>query len=186
MSEPASAINYNEPWDQERPRPLVSATWDHQIQHLYHIEKEAFDADYILSLRTPEVEMGQSFIRNKRLMRKITDFMCDINEMEWEYDLWGMYEYPVLSSYVPKRFSYAHDLHTDYYCLDRSKLGITIMLQPADAGGDLWFVATPPEQVSLDKGDAIVFPGWLAHKVLPVTKGERISLVTWLAGPPWR
>ena len=32
-------------------------------------------------------------------------------------------------------------------------------------------------------GNLLVFPSWFLHKVTPVTKGERISLSTWIKGP---
>ena len=35
-------------------------------------------------------------------------------------------------------------------------------------------------------GDLIMFPSWLAHWVEPCIKGERHSIVGWVAGPHWR
>lgn len=36
------------------------------------------------------------------------------------------------------------------------------------------------------KGDVIVFPSYLWHRVKPVTKGIRYSLVMWALGEPWQ
>lgn len=36
------------------------------------------------------------------------------------------------------------------------------------------------------KGTTIVFPSFVKHRVTPVTKGKRYSLVTWYEGPPFR
>ena len=36
------------------------------------------------------------------------------------------------------------------------------------------------------RGSIIVFPSYVYHQVLPVTWGERKSLVMWSIGPPWR
>lgn len=33
------------------------------------------------------------------------------------------------------------------------------------------------------KGDALFFASWMPHRVLPVTSGERNTLVTWVTGP---
>jgi len=33
------------------------------------------------------------------------------------------------------------------------------------------------------EGRMIFFPSWLPHKVNPITKGKRISLVGWVHGP---
>jgi len=36
-----------------------------------------------------------------------------------------------------------------------------------------------------EKGSIIVFPSFIPHRVTPVTKGVRYSLVTWFLGPPF-
>jgi len=36
------------------------------------------------------------------------------------------------------------------------------------------------------KGSIIVFPSFLPHRVSPITKGTRYSLVLWSLGPPWQ
>jgi len=36
------------------------------------------------------------------------------------------------------------------------------------------------------KGSVIVFPSYLWHRVKPVTKGTRYSLVMWMLGKPWQ
>ena len=38
----------------------------------------------------------------------------------------------------------------------------------------------------LPKGTIVVFPSFLWHRVQPVTKGTRYSLVCWFTGPPFR
>jgi PKHD-type hydroxylase len=47
-----------------------------------------------------------------------------------------------------------------------------------------------PEQAiclfKMTKGEAIIFPAFMMHKVNPVTSGKRISLVNWFCGPRWR
>ena len=43
-------------------------------------------------------------------------------------------------------------------------------------------VITPIEASS---GSVIVFPSSVEHRVSPVTKGTRYSLVTWFVGPPF-
>lgn len=40
-------------------------------------------------------------------------------------------------------------------------------------------------QFKMSKGEAIMFPAFMLHRVMPVTKGLRISLVNWFCGPRW-
>ena len=37
----------------------------------------------------------------------------------------------------------------------------------------------------LEEGSIIVFPAFMEHRVTPVTRGTRYSLVTWFVGPPF-
>lgn len=69
---------------------------------------------------------------------------------------------------------------------ERRKLSVSVMLSAPEEydGGALTF----PGAVlgGLAKGSAVVFASFLLHGVQPVTKGRRIALVGWLAGPPFR
>ena len=38
----------------------------------------------------------------------------------------------------------------------------------------------------MKKGSIIVFPSFFTHRVAPVTKGTRLSLVAWVSGPLFR
>jgi len=38
----------------------------------------------------------------------------------------------------------------------------------------------------LKQGQAIFFASWLQHRVKPVTRGERKSLVMWFGGPSFK
>lgn len=71
------------------------------------------------------------------------------------------------------------------------KLSISIQLSdPASyEGGDFEFTkcGQKPNPTNIkSQGTAIVFPSITYHKVTPVTKGKRYSLVGWYEGPQWR
>ena len=55
-------------------------------------------------------------------------------------------------------------------------------LQIENPGGTGEWMDTPHE----DRGDMIMFPSFMRHQALPVTKGTRKCLVAWIAGPPLR
>lgn len=69
------------------------------------------------------------------------------------------------------------------------KLSVIAQLSlPAEyQGGVLEFfgVENPAVQFA-PRGSVLIFPSFLQHRVLPVTKGTRRSLVTWVEGPNWR
>lgn len=67
------------------------------------------------------------------------------------------------------------------------KLSCSLILSDPEeyTGGELqfhyyknFFISTKPK-----KGDALIFPAWMPHRVRPVKSGKRISLVAWMNGP---
>jgi PKHD-type hydroxylase len=68
------------------------------------------------------------------------------------------------------------------------KLSMSIQLSDASeyAGGALEFINVPPHPEAVQRGTAIIFPSYLAHRVTPVTRGVRRSLVGWAYGPTFR
>ncbi|MGE5615724.1 MAG: 2OG-Fe(II) oxygenase [Bacillota bacterium] len=68
------------------------------------------------------------------------------------------------------------------------KLSVTVQLSdPADYdGGDLEFMGLPSSSFTRHRGAAVLFPSLLAHRIAPVTRGVRHSLVAFFNGPPFR
>ena len=72
------------------------------------------------------------------------------------------------------------------------KLSMTVLLNENYEGGEFQFavllkgnriIVTPEFNKT---GSIVVFPSDMEHRVAPVTKGIRYSLVTWFLGPPFR
>jgi PKHD-type hydroxylase len=86
-----------------------------------------------------------------------------------------------------------YDWHQDVWLesnrmFDR-KLSLVVQLsEPGDyeGGGFEFFGIQHPGAVFAPRGSMLIFPSWLQHRVLPVTKGLRRSLVSWVEGPRWR
>lgn len=68
------------------------------------------------------------------------------------------------------------------------KLSLTIQLSAGEdyEGGELQFLNAPGMPVPRSLGAATFFPSYLAHRVTPVTRGMRRSLVAWACGPSFR
>ncbi len=71
----------------------------------------------------------------------------------------------------------------------RRKLTLVIQLSdPADYDGgalETWANADATQHPK-GRGDAILFPSFLLHRVTPVTQGVRWSLTQWVHGPAFR
>ena len=67
------------------------------------------------------------------------------------------------------------------------KISMTLLLSPESEfeGGELEFTSKG-KRAKLKQGQAIFFASWLQHRVKPVTRGERKSLVMWFGGPSFK
>jgi PKHD-type hydroxylase len=71
------------------------------------------------------------------------------------------------------------------------KLSLSLILNDNFEGGDLEFCSYGEEKstitpIEAKAGDMIFFTSGMEHRVAPVTKGVRYSLVNWFVGPPVR
>ena len=71
------------------------------------------------------------------------------------------------------------------------KISLTLVLNDDFEGGDLEFAVYSEENceitpIKAKAGDMIFFTSGTEHRVTPVTKGTRYSLVTWFVGPAIR
>jgi len=67
------------------------------------------------------------------------------------------------------------------------KISMTLLLSDPSTfeGGELEIMAKG-KSAELKQGQALFFASWLQHRVKPVTKGERYSLVMWFGGPSFK
>ena len=68
------------------------------------------------------------------------------------------------------------------------KISMTCLLSdPSEfSGGDLAFDDTGKNKVVLQQGQGVFFASFMRHRVEPVKKGIRRSLVMWFGGPPFK
>jgi len=121
------------------------------------------------------------------LLRNLVE---EVNEAAYGFDLIGFAE--PLQYTVYEAPSVGYDWHIDMIDSPDSiqrKLSITIQLSgPREyAGGDLELrdgtvALTAPRA----RGAVVAFPSWQPHRVTPVTRGTRRSLVAWVGGPRFR
>jgi PKHD-type hydroxylase len=69
------------------------------------------------------------------------------------------------------------------------KLSVTLVLNDDFEGGEFYMnngQEKDAELIPTGKGRLILFPSFLIHRVAPVTKGVRKSLVVWVNGPKFK
>jgi len=68
------------------------------------------------------------------------------------------------------------------------KLSMSIVLNSDFEGGDFEIRGFQDDENRVSRmkgGSIIIFPSFMEHRVTPVTKGTRYSLVAWFVGPPF-
>jgi PKHD-type hydroxylase len=148
------------------------------------------DEDNVVNedVRKTKIVWIEPYEENKWIFERMNQLAAKINFDKFQlklkqFDSFQYSKYPVGNFY---------DWHTDTLTNPSNglyrKLSFSLMLSdPSDfEGGE--FLISPHgsesrcETISLKKGDVAVFYSYIPHKVSPVTKGERISLVTWALG----
>ena len=104
----------------------------------------------------------------------------------YNFNITGLIERPQLLKYAAP--SKGYDWHLDIGSGDHStrKISISMILNSDFDGGDLCFFGDGEGSITPDAGVIVCFPSFMPHKVAPVTRGTRWSLVCWVAGEPFR
>jgi len=71
---------------------------------------------------------------------------------------------------------------------NKRKLSVVIQLSDPDdyTGGDLILNTGHEIVMERGRGNIIIFPSFLLHKVSKMKSGNRYSIVSWVSGTPWR
>jgi PKHD-type hydroxylase len=125
---------------------------------------------------------------NEWIYDKLSKACIQINGNRFQYDIRGFQTELQLACYDHNDF---FDWHMDFGVGDVSNRKLSITVQLCDdteyEGGDLEFMINKDiHKASRVKGTAIIFPSFAPHRVTQVTKGKRMSIVGWIAGPPYR
>lgn len=126
------------------------------------------------------------------LWHTFTEVVAEVNRRYFHFDLTGCYESAQLGTYTAEVNGH-YNWHTDA-CMQFTraprKLSMVLCLSdPSEFEGGELQVKTNSDNIStleLQKGRAWFFPSWVLHRVTPVTKGVRKSLVLWSGGPPFK
>lgn len=162
----------------------------HQIQ-----TAEIGDKDQAVinkEVRTSDLAWLLPCEKTRHIWEKIVNIVANVNAQFFHFDLTGCYEAAQLSMYKASDSGH-YNWHIDHMVSTHStprKLSMVLMLSDTDEfeGGELQIKASSDEVISVEQkqGRAYFFPSYTIHRVTPVTKGIRRSLVLWVGGPPFK
>jgi PKHD-type hydroxylase len=122
------------------------------------------------------------------VFRRVTDITLNLNERFFKFDLFGLNEGFQFTNYEAPSGKYGKHVDRGMNMPVR-KLSISIQLtNPEEYEGGELYLYDDDKGTLMDKtqGTLIMFPSYVLHEVMPVTKGERNSLVTWVTGKQFK
>ena len=132
------------------------------------------------------------------LYERMISMSKEANQALWDFDLISSLEAIQYTEYYASENGH-YDWHQDIGVGElpsKRKVSITIQLSGADEydGGDLLICTGSSGTGELDnnlvmprgKGVGVLFPSYMMHRVTPVTRGVRRSLVLWVGGAHYR
>jgi len=121
---------------------------------------------------------------------KLAENIDLLNKTYYRFDFYG-YSNLQFTEYVGENLG-KYDYHMDTLLgiYDQNepltrKLSATLLLNDNFEGGNFEFFEQA-HQPKMLAGSLIVFPSFMVHRVTPVTKGVRNSLVAWCVGPKFK
>ena len=180
------------------------------ITNFYSIKDSLSDEDINKLLKISEKYTSKEAtisngIKDNNIRTSTIKWIPNNNETKWLYDnilkqvkeankIWGFditgfgepIQYGIYSSENTGHYDWHLDIgkKTNY-----RKISISIQLSNPDEyeGGELQFYTTTKIKTApKTKGTSILFPSYFLHRVTPVTKGIRKSLVIWISGKPFK
>lgn len=145
------------------------------------------DGEVVPCIRSTEVGWLKNNENTVWIYDRLAWVARSINSDFYRFDLFGFLEdmqFTVYTDTADGHYSWHLDAggNHDLY----RKLSLVLQLSDPDdyEGGDLQvFTSSEPTSVDKKKGLIAAFPSYTLHRVTPVTKGIRKTLVIWVAGP---
>ena len=124
------------------------------------------------------------------MYEKIMQQVLEANFNLWKFDLASIKDAIQYTEYNGEEQG-GYDWHLDVgpHPLNHRKISITVQLSDPDdyEGGDFEIWTHSGKVIApRQKGAVVLFPSYLLHRVTPVTKGVRKSLVLWVGGTTFR
>ena len=110
-----------------------------------------------------------------------------LNQSSYRLDLSGVSEELQYTIYESSEVGH-YDWHVDHTTMTPLPRKLSLVLQlsdPADYEGCALEIraANSVETAPMERGTVIAFPSYVLHRVTPILRGRRQSLVSWISGP---
>ncbi len=142
------------------------------------------------NIRVSEVSWLKDEEKNEIIFEKLSGVVSSLNSQFFKFNLSCFGEPAQLTNYSEHNQG-KYDWHQDTgkpYSPCR-KLSLVLQLSnPEDYEGGELQLLTGKQEISISKKRGLIaaFPSYTLHRVTPVTKGNRQSMVVWVTGEPFK
>ena len=153
-----------------------------------------FEKDQPKNMGVPDDSIRRTklnwFPTNHKYNKILSDYVLKANKIMYHYNV---------TKFTPCQFARYdvgdfYDYHQDSghqiaeYEKETRKISMTVQLSNPDSyeGGEFYFYNGNKEEIEPEikkQGSIVCFDSRMWHRVAPVTKGDRYSLVSWILGP---
>jgi PKHD-type hydroxylase len=145
------------------------------------------------AIRVTRVAWFRREARTEAIYRRLEEAVLALNGRFFRYDLSGLvdFQYAIYDGSEGGHFDWHKDYGRAYGAQSQEPRKLTLSLQLSDGaeydGCELQVrsgnqIDTAPKT----RGTLVAFPAYVLHRVTPITRGRRKSLVIWAAGPEFR
>jgi len=162
--------------------------WIDNLKELYPFE-EATTIGNDDGIRKSEIKWMHSDDKSFWVYEKIGQYIQEANNELWKFDLHSIIDSIQYTVYYEGGGHYDWHIDIGPNPINHRKVSCTIQLSDPNEyeGGDLeiW-TGGAFKTIERKQGCAIIFPSFLMHRITPITKGIRKSLVLWVGGGAYK
>ena len=159
---------------------IVKNSLNHEFQRATIIDEENTDKFRKSNIKWLPFDSEWEWVINR-----IISQVVEANKTMWDFELGTIIDNIQYTEYDGNGGHYDWHMDIGPGTISHRKVSIVVQLSEPDeyVGGDLQLM-TGTEHVTVPrgKGNVVIFPSFLLHRVIPLTSGNRKSLVLWVGG----
>ena len=143
------------------------------------------------TIRVTRVAWFKRDAQTESIYRRMEEAVLALNSRFFHYDLSGLvdFQYAVYDGSESGHFDWHKDYGRSYGAEQQEPRKLTVSLQLSEDYDGCELQARSGNAIDTapkTRGTLIAFPAYVLHRVTPITRGVRKSLVVWAAGPEFR
>ena len=162
------------------------------LQNVFELKQSKITSTHIIDYRISEnFWIPKNNVKYKWIYDRLIKYISIANK-NYKFNLSILnddIQFAIYRSEKNGNYSWHDDMvkNEEFNTIRKLSLSVQLSNEHDYEGGELEIVNAPNNFIAPKKiGTIIVFPSFLIHRVTPVTKGNRISLVLWIDGPPFK